>query len=123
MAWRASWLSVTPEPEQHLPAAVATLICRGEPPASAVAAEAARVERLILYDTQRAWLRYLHEVVELTDRATADTDPAVAGARTLARAVIANHHNLLLGLPGDGARRTAADRERLQTPSLVRSDR
>jgi hypothetical protein len=27
--------------------------------------------------------------------------------------VLANHHNLLLGLPGAGARRTASDRVRL----------
>jgi hypothetical protein len=113
MPRHASWLSVTPEPEQQLPAAVATLVCGGTPTAAAVAAETARVERLILYGRQRDWLRYLHGVVELIERPGPDRDPEVASARALARDVIANHHNLLLGLPGDGAQRTAADRERL----------
>ncbi len=114
MARRASWLSVTPEPEQRLPAAVATLACGGRPGPDAVAAEATRIERLILRGSQRAWLRYLHGVVELVERGDGANDPEVARARALAREVIANHHNLLLGLPGDGARLTAVDRERLQ---------
>jgi hypothetical protein len=37
----------------------------------------------------------------------------VAQARALAVGVIANHHNLLLALPGRGAQRTEADRRRL----------
>jgi hypothetical protein len=113
MPRHASWLSVTPEPEQELPAAVATLVCGGPPTAASLAAETARVQRLILHGRQREWLRYLHGVVELIERPGADGDPEVLAARALARDVIANHHNLLLGLPGDGARRTAADRERL----------
>ena len=36
-----------------------------------------------------------------------------ARARKAAIAVIANHHNLLLALPGRGAQRTEADRRRL----------
>src|ERR1700722_18914069 len=109
MPRHASWLSVTPEPEQELPAAVATLVCGGPPTAASLAAETARVERLILHGRQREWLRYLHGVVELIERPGDDRDPEVTAARALARDVIVNHHNLLLGLPGDGAQHTAAD--------------
>jgi hypothetical protein len=109
----ASWLSITPEPERELPWAVATLAHGGEPSPSTVAAETARVERLVLRGSQREWLRYLHEVVELIDRHHADSDPQVQRARALATAVISNHHNLLLGLPGRGAQISAADRAKL----------
>ena len=37
----------------------------------------------------------------------------VTRAREIAIAVISNHHNLLLALPGRGARRTQTDRRRL----------
>jgi predicted glycoside hydrolase/deacetylase ChbG (UPF0249 family) len=112
-AHRASWLSITPEPERELPWAVAALAHRGRPPARAVADETAQVERLILHGSQRDWLRYLHGVVELVDATDADQDADVQRARALASAVISNHHNLLLGLPGRGAQLSAADRGRL----------
>ena len=107
MVKRASWLSVTPEPERELPDAVATLTHGRHAPAGAVARERARIERLVLRGSQRRWLTYLHEVVELIDRHAGDSDPDVVGARSRAAAVIANHHNLLLGLPGAGARPAA----------------
>ena len=113
MVKRASWLSVTPEPERELPSAVATLTFRGVAPRDAVDAERARIERLVLRGSERAWLAYLHRVVELIEQRSGDPDPEVVRARVLARAVIANHHNLLLGLPGRGAQRSAADRVRL----------
>jgi hypothetical protein len=59
------------------------------------------------------WNRYLHAVVELIESRVGDPDPDVAQARALAVQVIANHHNLLLALPGRGAQRTEADRRRL----------
>jgi hypothetical protein len=110
---RASWLSVTPEPEQELPAAVATLVRGARPSEDAVADEAAQLERLVLRGTQRGWNHYLHHVVELIEQRAHDPDPDVARARTLAAQVIANHHNLLLALPGRGAQRTESDRRRL----------
>jgi hypothetical protein len=113
MVKRASWLSVTPEPERELPAAVATLVRGSRPSEDAVADEAARLERLVLRGTERGWNHYLHHVVELIEQRTHDPDPDVARARTLAARVIANHHNLLLALPGSGAQRTEADRRRL----------
>jgi hypothetical protein len=113
MVKRASWLSVTPEPERELPAAVATLVCGAPAREDAVAAEADRIERLVLRGSQRGWNHYLHRVVGLIEDRRHDTDPDVARARTLAARVIANHHNLLLALPGRGAQRTEADRRRL----------
>jgi hypothetical protein len=114
MVKRASWLSVTPEPERELPEAVATLTAGGPPPPAAVAAERRRIERLVLRGSQRRWLAYLHGVVGLIERGEAFGDPEVGAARARAAAVIANHHNLLLALPGPAAQLTADDRARLR---------
>jgi hypothetical protein len=113
MVKRASWLSVTPEPERELPAAVATLACGERPTDDAVAGEAGEIERLVLHGSQRSWNRYLHRVVGLIERRADDPDPDVAQARSRAIRVIANHHNLLLALPGPGALQTENDRRRL----------
>jgi hypothetical protein len=113
MVKRVPWLSVTPEPERELPAAVATLRRGARATDGAVADETAEIERLILRGGERRWDRYLHGVVELIDARAGDRDPAVTEAREVAIAVIANHHNLLLALPGRGARRTDTDRRRL----------
>jgi hypothetical protein len=114
MVKRATWLSITPEPERELPQAVATLTAGRRPDPGAVAAERARIERIVLSRGQRRWLRYLHDVVELVERRTQSADPEIQRAVLRARQVIANHHNLLLGLPGPGARLTAHDRARLE---------
>jgi hypothetical protein len=113
MVKRPPWLSVTPEPERELPAAVATLRCGGVASAGAVAHEAARIEQLVLRGSERRWDGYLHDVVSLIDQRAGDADPDVARARAVAIAVISNHHNLLLALPGRGAGRTESDRRRL----------
>lgn len=109
----ASWLSVTPEPERELPAAVATLSSGRRATDREVADEAARIERLVLRGSERRWDGYLHGVVSLIEERAGDADPEVARAREIAIAVISNHHNLLLALPGRGARRTETDRRRL----------
>jgi hypothetical protein len=121
MVKRASWLSITPEPERELPEAVATLSAGhradGSAGADLVAAERARIERLILHGSQRRWLAYLHDVVELIVARNGDDDPDVTAARARATNVIANHHNLLLGLtdPTHAAvRLTAPDSARLR---------
>lgn len=114
MVKRASWLSITPEPERELPQAVATLAAGRRPAPDSVAAEQARIERLILHGGRRRWLAYLHDVVDLIAAGEGADDPDVAAARAVATKVIANHHNLLLGLPGDGARITANDSSRLR---------
>jgi hypothetical protein len=113
-AKRATWLSVTPEPERELPEAVATLTAGHRPMGQSVEAERQRIERLILHGTQRGWLAYLHNVVDLIEQRTGTRDPDVDKARSRAGVVIANHHNLLLAHPGPGARLTADDRARLQ---------
>src|ERR1700722_3749909 len=104
MVKRSVWLSITPEPEAELPAAVATL--RSGAPASEpqVAAEAGRIARLITGSGQRSWLRYLHGVLTLVESRATNPDPAVHRAVVRAVAVLSNHHNLLLALPGPGAR-------------------
>ncbi len=117
MVKRASWLSITPEPERELPEAVATLAAGRRAGPDAVAAEQARIERLILHGTQRRWLAYLHQVVDLIAAADGSRDPDVAAAQARAITVIANHHNLLLGLPDyapSHARLTANDASRLR---------
>jgi hypothetical protein len=98
MVKRASWLSITPEPERELPHAVATLAAGRRPKPHAVAAETARIERLVLRGSRRRWLAYLHDVVGLIRRAEHSRDEDVIRARALAAAVISNHHALLLGL-------------------------
>jgi hypothetical protein len=114
MVKRASWLSITPEPERELPRAVATMAAGHRAAPDAVASEQARIERLILHGSQRRWLAYLHGVVDLIAAEGGSRDPDVAAARTRASAVIANHHHLLLGLPGDAPRLTANDLSRLR---------
>ncbi len=115
MVKRASWLSITPEPERELPSAVATLAAGRCAFPAEVARERTRIERLVLHGTQRRWLAYLHEIVGLLETTTGSSDPDVELARERARAVIINHHNLLLALPGRGATITAADRVALET--------
>jgi hypothetical protein len=124
MVKRASWLSVTPEPERELPEAVATLAAGHRAQEGEVAREQARIERLVLHGPQRRWLAYLHEVVALIESSAgpALTDPDVARARECARTVIANHHNLLLALPGRGAAMTAADRIALERLDAAAAD-
>lgn len=120
MVKRASWLSITPEPERELPEAVATLSAGRRAGAAAVAAEEARIERLILHGSQRRWLAYLHEVVNLIVAERDADDPEVVAARDRAASVIANHHNLLLGLTDydltrvGGVGLTATDSSRLR---------
>ncbi len=113
MVKRSVWLSITPEPEAELPAAVATLRSGALASDEQVSAEAGRIARLITRSGQRSWLRYLHGVLTLVESRLGSPDPAVRGAAVRAAAVLSNHHNLLLALPGAGARLTAADRARL----------
>jgi hypothetical protein len=117
MVKRASWLSITPEPERELPEAVATLSAGRRAQPDAVVAEGARIERLILHGSQRRWLAYLHDVVDLIASPNGVDDPDVATARERAARVIANHHNLLLGLidyDPTHHRLTATDSSRLR---------
>ena len=118
----ASWLSVTPEPERELPAAVATLRSGGAATDAAIAQVGALIERLVLRGNERRWDSYLHDVVSLIDQRAGHDDPDVTQAREVAIAVISNHHNLLLALPGRGARRTESDRRRLSELLATRNE-
>jgi hypothetical protein len=99
---RRSWLSITPEPERVLPAAIATLRARGVPSREAVSSERRRVERLVLRGSRRDWLLWLGEARRIAERA-ADDDALAATARD-ALDVIDNHDALQLGLPGRAPR-------------------
>lgn len=113
MPRRAAWLSVTPELERELPLAVATLRSRGPAGSAAVESERVRIEGLLLRGGQRRWIAYLHQVIGLIDDCQGVSEPHVDDQRARAVAVLENHHNLLLGLPGRGARRTTHDRAHL----------
>ncbi|MEU9500972.1 hypothetical protein [Streptomyces sp. NPDC048196] len=110
------WLGLTPEPEQELPTAVAALRAPadGRPPSALVAAERHRVERLVLRGTQRGWLRYLGEVTALVVEAAAGAAPADPRPALVAGEVVLDHHRMLIGLPGAGYARTAAQRRALE---------
>ncbi len=130
MVKRVPWLSVTPEPERELPAAVATLRHGGPQAAPRPAPLPAtrsprRPPGSSVWSSTGASARgtsYLHGVVELIERRAGDPDPEVAQAREVAIAVIANHHNLLLALPGRAARRTETDRRRLAELLATRNE-
>jgi hypothetical protein len=100
-AWRLprhAWLSITPEPERELPAAIATLRARGRPSDSAVAVERHRVERLVTRGSRGAWTAYIAEAAALARASAGERE--VAEARALVLEVIDNHDKLRLGLPG-----------------------
>jgi len=109
-----AWLSLTPEPERELPETVATLRADGRPSPGAVARERTHVERLVVRARRAAWLAYLSEVVELIDLRARSREPCAQRARSIAVAVVRNHHRLLLGVPGPAADETATERRRLE---------
>jgi hypothetical protein len=109
MGRRDAWLSLTPEPERELPAALAVL---GE---DDVDAERRRVERLVVRGGNGAWLRYLRRALDLAESSGGSRDPSVTRARSTVIDVVRNHHMLLLGLPGRAAERTARERARLES--------
>ena len=88
-AARHAWLSITPEPERELPAAIAEL--RG----TSAEEERRRVEALVTRASKRAWGAYLGEASELAGAAPPGE------ARAVVLDVIENHNNLKLGLPGE----------------------
>jgi hypothetical protein len=95
---RHAWLSITPEPERELPAAVAALRAGGSPGQAAVEAERRRVERLVTRGSRRAWTAYIGTAAKLAQ--AADAEGELADARALVLDVIDNHDELTLGLPG-----------------------
>ncbi|MFD9220613.1 hypothetical protein ACFWDI_11525 [Streptomyces sp. NPDC060064] len=112
------WLGLTPEPERELPPTVAALRTGARGPAATppqlAAAERRRVETLILHGSQRGWLRYLAEVTGLVTAVADGSRPGDPRAALLAGEVVLDHHRMLIGLPGPGYGRTAADRTALE---------
>ena len=94
---RQAWLSITPEPERELPAAVAALRAGGTPGAAEVEEERARAERLVTRGSRRAWAAYLEEAGALAREAPVRAE--LEAARALVLDVIHNHDQLKLGLP------------------------
>jgi len=94
---RHAWLSITPEPERELPAAVAALRTGGAPIAGAVEEERSRAERLVTRGSRRAWAAYLQEAGALAREAPVTAE--LEAARALVLDVIDNHDSLKLGLP------------------------
>ncbi|MFI0903230.1 hypothetical protein ACH4TE_06715 [Streptomyces sioyaensis] len=113
------WLGLTPEPERELPTTVAALRTAvrdlAHTPAEAAQAERHRVERLILHGTQQRWLRYLAEVTGLVTAVAGGARPGDRRAALRAAEVVLDHHRMLIGLPGTGYGRTAADRRALES--------
>ncbi len=107
---REAWLSLTPEPERDLPAAIAALRAGGRPTPAQVEAERERAEELVLRGSRSRWLAWLNEGLELANGAQPGDDPRLAEARELLLDVIENHHALEQGLPGR-VRSPAGDRE------------
>jgi hypothetical protein len=103
-----AWLALTPEPERELPAAIAVLRAGGACPD--VAREIARAEALVLRGSEPAYLAWLREAAELANGRAQSDDPAIAQAAGVVRDVVRNQAGLLLGLPGGGRRREAAQR-------------
>ena len=119
---REAWLSLTPEPERDLPAAIAALRAGGRPTAAEVEAERERAEGLVLRGNRKRWLAWLSEALELAEQhdgassasrpgaPEVEGDPRLAEARDVLLDVIENHHALEQGLPGR-VRSPAGDRE------------
>ena len=113
-----AWLSLTPEPERELPAAIAVLRratggeCAGTGAVAGrsadVAREAERAEALVLRGSEPSYLAWLREAAELAAAGARSPDPEVAHAAGVVRDVVQNQAGLLLGLPGGGRRREVA---------------
>ncbi len=107
-----AWLSLTPEPERELPAAIAVLRARAAPGLGSpdFVREAARAEAVVLHGSERAYLAWLAEAARLAGAGSTSEDPAVSAAADVVRDVVENQAGLLEGLPGGGRRRQAAMR-------------
>ncbi len=98
---RHEWLSITPEPEGELPAAIATLRAGGEPDPARVRAEREHAERLIIRARRRAYELWLADARRLAAQAGSG-DERVQQAARVTNAVLDNHDALALGLTARG---------------------
>lgn len=116
-----AWLSLTPEPEEELPGAIAVLRAGGDPPPALLAAERARAKELVLRGNERRYLSWLREAADLARSAPAEAAPTVARARATTLEVVDNQAGLLLGLPGATRRREHARRGLHAVPTSPRN--
>lgn len=100
---RNDWLSITPEPEGELPAAIATLRAGRAPGRERVEAERRHAERLITRARRRAYVRWLADARGLASEPPSG-DPQVQRAARVATEVLDNHDALALGLTSRGGR-------------------
>lgn len=91
-----NWLSLTPEPELELPAALAVLRADGAPQQGDLEREQARAERLVVSGSRRRWEAWLGEARAIAESRA--STPATHQARAAALDVISNHDSLRLGL-------------------------
>jgi hypothetical protein len=96
------WLSLTPEPEVELPAAVATLRHGSAAPPDRIARERERFERLVARARRRAYRRWLAEARQLALDGDSSEDEDLHSAADLTLAVIDNHEALRSGLERRG---------------------
>jgi hypothetical protein len=99
-----SWLSLTPEPECELPAAIATLRARAKPARHAVELERSLAERLVVRASRRRWEGWLTDARALADSTDGTADRTLEEARAAALDVISNHDALMLGLANRAGR-------------------
>ena len=97
------WLSITPEPEGELPAAVAALRAGGRPDPERVQAERDHAELLITRARRRAYERWLADIRGLAAEPRSN-DPQLREAARVATDVLDNHDALALGLTARGGR-------------------
>ena len=98
---RTQWLSITPEPEGDLPAAIATLRARGEPDPARVRAERELAERLITRARRGAYLRWLADARRLAAD-PGSCDERMRAAARVTNDVLDNHDALALGITSRG---------------------
>ena len=112
--WRDRWLFLTPEGESQLPAAVAALSAALDETSGGEAAEADRVERIVLTGTYADWLDYLRARRALLGRYVDRFGPDALAGHVVD--VLWNHYLLALTVPGS---ETAVDAERDRVRALL----
>jgi hypothetical protein len=111
---RDRWLFLTPEGESQLPAAVAALRAALDEPGGGEAAEAARVEGIILDGGYADWLAYLRGRRGLLERYLERFGPDALAGHVVD--VLWNHYLLALTVPGE---ESAVDTERDRVEGLL----
>jgi hypothetical protein len=110
--WRDRWLFLTPEGESQLPAAVAALRAALDEPAGGEAAEADRIERIVLRGGYPDWLAYLRDRRALLERYLERSGPDALAGHVVD--VLWNHYLLALTVPGEEPA-VDAERDRVRT--------